>query len=444
MKMAPYNYILKIVQETNILPVTSSCTTGCIFCSHKNNPEGIEVFALPKLSFEEIVNMSEFLNKAKKIVIGESASRIIEGEPFLREDMMDILRFLRKKYPCTQIEITTSGTFLTQEVIEELAALNPVELNISLNSSTVEGRKLLHFGKDAQSAIKAVEYLKDSGIVFHGSIVAMPDIVGYEDIKNTIAYLCENNARTVRAFVPGFSGKSDFKIDFFEVRQRLREISDLMYGLYSVPVLIEPPVINDLEPEVCGTMKGSPACESGILKGDIIMKVNNYEPLTRVDAYNALCKNANPKVQLKRDESLLSIIIKKKPGVSPGAVFYYDINPDDVFDIGRAISKAKSENPLVITSELGYEIVKLGIEKLLNVNIDIWGIHNNWFGGTIMCTGLLTVPDMINGIKSRIEQKKPDLIIIPSLPFDINGKDLSGHYFSEIENAFGIKTVVIG
>jgi molybdenum cofactor biosynthesis enzyme MoaA len=110
MKTASYGYILKTVQMYNILPVTSSCSSGCVFCSHKNNPVDIEVFNLPRLSFSEICDMAEFLDGSKKIVIGESASRIIEGEPFIREDMLDIIKYLRKKFSRAEIEITTGGS----------------------------------------------------------------------------------------------------------------------------------------------------------------------------------------------------------------------------------------------------------------------------------------------------------------------------------------------
>lgn len=442
MKTASYDYIIRTVQQTNILPVTSACNTGCIFCSHRNNPSDIEAYCLPVLGLNDIENICDFLDGSSKIVIGESASRICEGEPFLRNDIMDILRLLRNKFPKTLIEITTSGILLTADIVNELRNIENIEINISLNSSSVWGRSKLFSLKDTENAVKAVIYLKECNIPFNGSIVAMPHVVGYEDIENTISYLCGNGAKTVRVFVPGFSGISDFTIDFFSIRQKLHEIADLQYNMHKVPVLVEPPVIEDLEAEVCGVVKGSPAAQEGIEKGDIILSVDGYKPLTRVDAYMSLYKKKNPRVRVKKGKNIREAVIEKNAGIPSGAVFYYDIHPDTVYNIEKAVTRNKSHNPLIITSELAYNVIKLGIEKLLDKHMDICAAANKWFGGTIMCAGLLTVEDIINGVSACTGDNKYDLIVLPPLPFDVNGRDISGHYFYEVEDILGIRTVI--
>lgn len=442
MKTASYEYILKTIQQTNILPVTSYCTTGCIFCSHRNNPLDIEAYRLPDLSADDIANMSEFLDGDKKIVIGESASRIIEGEPFLRDDMADILKFLRQKHRFAPIEITTNGIYLTREIIKSLKEIEPVELNISLNSSSNEGRNRLYTLKDTCAALDAVRYLNESNIKFNGSIVAMPHVVGYGDIEETISFLCRNGAGTVRVFVPGFSGLSSFKIDFFQIRDQLLKIADSLYEKYSVPVLVEPPNITNLEPEVCGVIKGSPAALAGIQKGDVILQVEGYEPLTRVDAYNAIYKKQSPCVQVKRGNNIMDAVIEKGANESSGAVFYYDVDPYSLYDIEKAINRYKSKKPLVVTSELGYNAIVLGVEKLIDDNIDICIVHNSKFKGTIMCAGLLTVNDMVSELSQRCLNNKNDLIILPPIPFDINGRDICGCHFYDIEKALGIRAVI--
>lgn len=442
MKTASYDYILKTVRENNILPVTSACSGGCIFCSHGNNPEGTEIFNLPSLTIEEIKGMAELLDGDKKIIIGESASRIIEGEPFIRKDMLEILKYLRKKYPSSAIEITSGGSQLDYNAVQELKKLSPIELNISLNSCTKEGRKLLHRGAWGTQAVDAVRYLKECEMPFHGSIVAMPDIVGYDDIEETAAFLSLNGALTVRIFVPGFSGLSDYKVDFISIRERLQQISDSLYELHGVPVLIEPPKINSLTPEVCGIIKGSPAAECGITKGDVILKVDDYSPLTRVDAYNRIYRSENPRTTYMRAGVTDTTTIMKKPNTASGLVFYYDIHPDTVVDIEKAVRKARSKTPLVITSELGYPILKLGLEALSSTNIDILPVDSKWFGGSIMCTGLLTSADIIQKVSEYTKEKDCDLLIVPALPFDQSGKDLSGRSFDDIENTLGIKTVM--
>ena len=53
MKIARLDYIINTVSRTNILPVESSCNTSCIFCSHRQNPAGIEIYRLPELTVED-------------------------------------------------------------------------------------------------------------------------------------------------------------------------------------------------------------------------------------------------------------------------------------------------------------------------------------------------------------------------------------------------------
>jgi len=442
MKAATYDYILSIVHQTNILPVTSYCKMGCIFCSHRNNPEDIETYSLPVLSFDIIKDICEFLDGSRKIVIGESASRIMEGEPFLREDMVDILKHLRQRFPKAPIEVTTNGSYLTYEIAKELRNVEPLEVNISLNSSSKEGRRLLFRSGGVDNSVDALKYLKECGILFHGSIVAMPDVVGYGDIENTIAHLCREGASTVRVFVPGFSSLSAFNIDFFSTRHRLQEIADSLYEIYKVPVLVEPPEINSLEAKVVGVMKCSPGDVAGVIKGDVIVMIDGHEPFSRVDAYNLLYKKENPIVRLKRDDKFIDITILKQLDTPSGAVFYYDIHHDTIIHIEKAIIKNRSRRPLVVTSDLAFPVMTMALEVLKKYNTDICAVKNGWFGGTIMCAGLMTVKDIIEGVSFHTLHEKPDLIILPPAPFDIKGKDLRGKSFYEVEEALKVRTVL--
>lgn len=442
MKKASYDYIIKMVSETNILPVTSSCISGCVFCSHRNNPGGIDAYSLPELSFEDIKDISEFLDRGKKIVIGESASRIIEGEPFLRPDMLDILKFLRITFPSAPIEVTTSGFFLDHETVKSLKAVKPIEVNLSLNSSSKAGRSLLFKGRDDGNAIRAAGYLSEEGIPFNGSIVAMPDLVGYGDIKDTAEYLCGSGAVTVRIFVPGFSGLSNFKIDFDGIRKHLQEISDEVYEKYRVPVLVEPPEIANLDPVVSGVIAISPADECGILKGDMIAAVDGRIPMTRVDAYNILVKKKDPVVQVERDGRTFEIHMKKESGHPSGAVFYYDIDPDTVYAIQKAADRERAASPAVITSQLAFPVISMAMEKILRKCMPVYPAENRWFGGSIKCAGLLTVDDIAQAICKADLRRENDLVILPPAPFDIYGRDLSGQTYYAIEEMTGIRTVI--
>jgi molybdenum cofactor biosynthesis enzyme MoaA len=117
MKPAPFNLLLEAASKDNILVLTTNCSTACIFCSHNQNPPAVEAYYVNELTGDEIESLMEFLDGSRKIVIGESATRICEGEPFLRTDIINILQKLREKYTNTTIQITTSGIYLDKVML---------------------------------------------------------------------------------------------------------------------------------------------------------------------------------------------------------------------------------------------------------------------------------------------------------------------------------------
>ena len=97
-----------------------------------------------------------------------------------------MLKMLRAALPKTMLAITTNGTLLTEKVIRELAALTPLELTVSPNSATPQGRRILMHDEAPNRALQAVDGLARHDLPFHGSLVAMPHLVGFEDIKETV------------------------------------------------------------------------------------------------------------------------------------------------------------------------------------------------------------------------------------------------------------------
>ena len=64
--------------EANILPLTSRCDSACIFCSHQNNPPQVQVLSVGERSLADILDTMQYLDPARTITIGESATNIIE------------------------------------------------------------------------------------------------------------------------------------------------------------------------------------------------------------------------------------------------------------------------------------------------------------------------------------------------------------------------------
>lgn len=439
MKPAPFNLLLETASRDNILILTTSCTTSCIFCSHLQNPDGIETYYVDSLSREQIYTLIEFLDGTEKIIIGESATRICEGEPFLCADFIEILEHIRQRYPLAAIQITTSGIHLDGAMMSRLESIGNIELNISLNSCNSEGRKKLYRGKEHFSAVEAVKLLKSSSLVYSGSIVAMPHLVGWEDIRETILFLQEYGAASIRLFMPGYTRFTKGLLPPSDIRSSLESFTQEVVKLLQIPLVMEPSGVKDTLALVEGILAGSPAQKSGIIKGDRVLGVNGRRVVSRADAYYKAYEAGNPTIELERGGKIFETLVEKPVDSSAGMVFNYDIHPDTILGIKKGISRNRGKSCLILTSELAYDLLSFCITDKQEAEME--AVRNEFFGGNILCAGLLTLTDIEAHLGRR--RSLPQVILLPGIMFDTVGRDLMGRHFIELEEKLGIKAEVI-
>jgi NifB/MoaA-like Fe-S oxidoreductase len=434
----PYHQILQIVQQYNILPIISRCNIHCCFCSHQQNPPGIASYSLPPLNLEQIDEMIEFLSPSNKIVIGESVSRVMEGEPFLFPNFIEVLQRIRRKFPRTLIGVTTNGSLLDEQIVKSLSQLMPLEINLSLNSANPQHRQTWLKDLRADIAINSPVLLNQYRIPFHGSIVALPHLTGWEDLGNSIRYLNDWGCQTIRVFVPGYTRwcKADIQPNF-----SFRELADFIEQLPGIdcPVTVEPSMTQDLMPNILGTMSGTPARQAGLKKNDVILKIDEIPPFSRVDAFLKLKKKGTSCLTVRRGQETLNLILKKQPGEPPGIVMQYDLHPLVIQEILDLIKHHQAQKPIIATSTLAYPVMAAAFAVQIRVEkAQVVEIKNRFFGGNIRCAGLLMVEDFIKGLAGR----QGDLIIVPPIAFDSNGRDLRGQHYSDIGQHLGIPAVL--
>ncbi|MCX8131326.1 MAG: DUF512 domain-containing protein [Clostridia bacterium] len=450
MKIASKEYIINTVFRTNILPIITKCNTSCVFCSHKQNPSEIEVFQIPEMKMEDFDELLNYISPNKKIVIGESATRIVEGEPLLHKDFSSILSLIRCRFPETTVQVTTNGILLTEELVDEFVRLGNIELNISVNCVDAEKRNKVLGIKRSRSVSDIIAMLKGR-IKFSGSMVYIPDIMDECDVEDVVLLLDSNDAEAVRIFLPGYTDKTEKHRDIAHIYREVDLLIRVLRQKYEIPVIVEPPFINDLSARVEGVIRGTPSRAAGIMPGDIIREINGDKVNSRVEAYNKAFSSSNPLLHVERSGKVFEIRLKKPKNSSSGLVFLYDVDPEVVKQIERVIErnllpKRHMKNNICknkiwfLTSELAVEIIK----KLLDISglafdYEIYGIKNRYFGGSIMCAGLLTIQDIAQFLEEKFRYlEKPDLILLPPVMFDFTKRDLLGRSIREIEQEFGV------
>lgn len=427
--------IYNSASSDNTLSLGSACNMHCIFCSHQFNPPGLEVYRQPFLSLEEIDSLCDFLDPDRKIIIGESATRVIEGEPFLHPEIMTILHRLRERFPQTLIQITTNGSLLDENKIEQLVELQPLELNFSLNSASCLGRQRLMGDRCPERALKALELMGEKKIAFHGSIVAMPQVVGWEDLGLTIRKLADCGALTVRIFLPGFSKYRSPDWQFgSELQRELLVWLEKMRDKVAVPLLFEPPFITDLNAVVAGVLADSPALRAGIQRGDRIISVLEEKPLCRTDAFNKIKKLKNPGLKIVRNGKKYNKLIVKEANAASGLVFDYDLAPW----LLQEWRDKKYAAVLICASSLAYSLLKEAV-RFLSKEWEVIRTENAFFGGSICCAGLLTVADYQAAIDEYLKQNAPpEVIFLAARSFDRWGRDLLGQSYLLLEELYDI------
>jgi wyosine [tRNA(Phe)-imidazoG37] synthetase (radical SAM superfamily) len=440
MELASMDYIIRTVFKTNILPVISECNTNCIFCSHKQNPKQVQVLRLPKLEMKDFEEIIEFLSPNKKIVIGEAATRIIEGEPFLFKEILKLLTLIREKFKHTPIQITTNGLLLDERIVETLIELGNIELNISVNCvNPLKHKQIL--GLKSEQNIKENLLLISGKIKFSGSCVLVPEIMDWKEIEEICSFLDECNAETLRLFIPGATKLSKTAYNFFELYNETKKFVDIVRNKYSIPIILEPPVIGDLNCHVEGIIKNSPAFNCGIKVGDMITHINEKVIESRVDAFDKVFRSFNPKLKIIREKEQIDLKLLKPKNSSPGFIVLYDVDPKLSVQVKNVVKRNDGKNILFITSELALDIL---VQYFRNNDFDfkysIISAKNSFFGGTIKCAGLLTIQDIIETAEEYLKTNPvPDLIILPPIMLDSKREDLIGRSLNEIENLLKIK-----
>jgi len=423
--------LVEAVREHNVLPLTGTCNLSCVFCSHKHNPPLTRAFSFQPLPEEKWSDLINYLDSDRKIVIGESATRLREGEPFTHPHILTVIEKIRRLHPLTRLQVTTNASLLNKEIIDRLTGFQPLELVLSLNSATEKGRRLLMNDPEPQKALSVPEMLCRSGLPFHGSLVALPHLVGYEDLRHTINLLDQAGADTVRILRPGYTKLSSTEI--IPPPGTDQELENLVASLENnlqTVLVLEPPLLDNLEPIVKGVIFKSKAYQAGIRRGDRIDQVDGKKPQSRVDAFQMINGKKPHRLVIWRHDQFCRVELEKNDDQVSGLVFDYDLDFYQVETVRRR--QVLGGKTLMLISEPSLALWKTALEKFKLTNLVLKTVRSKFFGGSINCAGLLTVADFSTTLEQAYKSRYYNAVILPAVAFDSAGNDLSGMHYQAL------------
>ena len=170
--------LFKVDKKRVIWEVTKYCNYKCKHCC---------------ASADLIDTKYELTTKQSKTILKQLKDFGVEeiyfsgGEPFSRKDILDILRTARQ-YDIT-CNISTNGSFLTDEMATELSKLKINKVHISLDSNVEKDFNEFRGGNYFEPTINAIKLLKKHNIYVRvGTVIWKKN---YRTLEDMIKYLCD-------------------------------------------------------------------------------------------------------------------------------------------------------------------------------------------------------------------------------------------------------------
>ena len=429
-------FLLGLRKGYNNIVVTTMCNINCCFCSRLFNPFKTEMY---HRDFNDIIAEINACWPNKMKMINSSISRMTDGEPFTHPRIWDILKYTRNKFQFKglnrlydKIQITTNGTYLTEENLRKLEELKGIIVVHSINSTDPEDWMKLTGSsrKMAEIATSVPSLIKDFDIEYVPSIVAMPSVVGYEGIEKSIRDLAGYGAKSLRVFLPTYTkyASSEEQKMLSCDEDRLRKLVDKLREETKMNVWLYPYIHNDVKPKLAGFE------HLGLMPDDEILTINGNKVFSRSDALNNILFFKGSK----------SLTIKTVKGDVEKKFFYSDDvnvnnytenlpNKDINLNPASVVKAVESYDKILVLHSKGAEkLVKAAFEKVIRWKDELKKkqfhfktVNSNFYGGNVICAGLLMCSDYKECLTEFIEQNsKPDIVLLSKDSFDILGRDL--------------------
>ncbi len=304
------------------------------------------------------------------------------------------------------VESYSHGNFITLtnisvDDLKKIIRFNIQPLNISLHSFNGEVRELLFGNRNNMIALKYFKELDINHIATNIQIVLCPGINDGKDLENTLNILI-NKYSAIKSI--GIVPVGITKYNRFDILKSFDRDSSLELLLFIKSYKEK----NKNNP---GSSKIYISDEFYLMAGSELPGYDQYGKFFQIQ--NGIGKS----IDFIRDAKRYMKIYQKK-----------EIKRKD---------RINNKKILIISSEYG-EIVIKKISKIMEntcrdqSKIELLTIKNNFFGGNVKVTGLLTGIDIISSLKNKNIQLY-DNVLIPKIIFNIDGLTLDGYRIEDIK-----------
>ena len=265
--------------------LSSRCNCDCDFCPRTRVAPAVD---RSQLSLSEVATRLKYYKS--DVGKGLPPTTRLPLEPFANQSCVDILKLMRDAAPEQLIEEETNGSFLTEDVVAELAKLKPIFLFVSLNGVDIDARRDRMRETDevsAQTAMRSPSLLREYKIPFGISYVSWPNR-SLREIEELVSFAETADALAARICLPmTLSGWEDYWKEIVQFVDSLRP-------RFNIPIWTSPSIYEwqRIRPEVRSVIKNSPAAAAGIQYKDLIIGIDGEMVITQPQAYQTLSARA--------------------------------------------------------------------------------------------------------------------------------------------------------
>lgn len=149
---------------TNIIEIkmVTGCNLKCIYCSISEGGD--------EKQYEFVIEADYLVDELEKVLkekdINKQGDQVeihigVHGEPFLYGDMLHLCREIRRRIPSVEIiSVDTNGTFLTEELVDQLADAGMTRINMSLDSmDPTKAKEIAGTRYNIKHVLHMIEYI---------------------------------------------------------------------------------------------------------------------------------------------------------------------------------------------------------------------------------------------------------------------------------------------
>jgi radical SAM protein with 4Fe4S-binding SPASM domain len=217
-------------QDSIIFEITQRCNLSCCYCYNvwKNRPR----YPRGELATRDIKRL---LEKA----VAESRCRLVTltgGEPLLREDIVDVVRFVRGLG--VEVNLISNGTLLESGAVRSLVQAGVRMFELPLLSARRETHNRLVGGDAFDRVTEAVADVKLAGGLAVAVFIAMEDNIGDFEEVTELAFVLGVDGIMLNRFNPGGEGarRAAELLPSPAAMSRALEVADRAVEKYGIPV----------------------------------------------------------------------------------------------------------------------------------------------------------------------------------------------------------------